>query len=114
MWHKKHRDHDPDAPPGKRLRENLTDLYSSGEVPGERAQSLLDDAGDFARSMGSDELQDLRGKRTAGSSKKQGPRSSSPTFKKEPLALTVYGRCQMLLHEREGDLAQESCTSLAS
>ena len=71
MWHKKHRSSDPEAPPGKRLRDNLVDLYASGEVAGERAQSLLDDAGDFARAMGSDELQDLKGKRTQGSSKNQ-------------------------------------------
>ena len=69
MWHKKHRQDDPQAPPGKRLKENLTDLYASGEIAGERAQSLLDDAGDFARSLGSSDMQDLRGKRTAGSSK---------------------------------------------
>ena len=71
MWHKKHRQQDPHAPPGKRLRDNLTDLYASGEIAGDRAQSLFDDAGDFARSLNSDEMQDLRGKRTAGSSKNQ-------------------------------------------
>ena len=69
MWHKKHRQQDAEAPPGKRLRDNLVDLYASGEVAGDRAQSLLDDAGDFARAMGSDELQDLRGSRSAGSEK---------------------------------------------
>ena len=73
MWHKKHRPTDPEAPPGKRrLRDNLVDLYASGEVAGERAQSLLDDAGDFARSLGSDELQDLRGGRVWGLLKEQG------------------------------------------
>ena len=69
MWHKKHRPSDPEAPPGKRLRDNLVDLYASGEVAGERAQSLLDDAGDFARSVGSGEMQELRGRRTTGSAK---------------------------------------------
>ena len=69
MWHKKHRPSDPQAPPGQRLRDNLVDLYASGEVAGERAQSLFDDAGDFARSLGSGDLQELRGKRTAGASK---------------------------------------------
>ena len=71
MWHKKHRLTDPQAPPGKRLRDNLTDLYASGEIAGDRAQSLFDDTGDFARELNSDELQDLRGKRTAGSSRNQ-------------------------------------------
>ena len=60
MWHKRHRERDPLAPPGKRLRENLADLYSSGEVAGDRAQSLMDDAGEFADSLGSHEFQDLR------------------------------------------------------
>ena len=45
------------------------DLYASGEIAGDRAQSLFDDAGDFARAMGSDDMQDLRGRRTAGSEK---------------------------------------------
>ena len=69
MWHKKQREQDPDAPPAKRLRSNLTDLYTSGEIAGERAQSLFDDAGDFAKSVGSDEMHELRGKRTVGSEK---------------------------------------------
>ena len=60
MWHKRHRDRDPLAPPGKRLRDNLADLYASGEVAGDRVQALMDDAGEFADSMGSHELQDLR------------------------------------------------------
>ena len=71
MWHKKHRAQDPEAPPGKRLRDNIVDLYASGEVPGERAHALLNDAGDFARSLGSGDLQDLRGTRTPGTSKNQ-------------------------------------------
>ena len=69
MWHKKHRQQDPQAPPGKRLRDNLVDLYASGEVAGERAQSLLDDAGDFAKSVGHSEFQDLVGGRSEGSQK---------------------------------------------
>ena len=68
MWHKKHRQQDAEAPPGKRLRDDPVDLYASGKVAGDRAQSLLD-AGDFARAMGSNELQDLRGRRSAGSEK---------------------------------------------
>ena len=71
MWHKKHRQQDAAAPPAKRLRDNVVDLYASGEVAGQRAQSLLDDAGDFARSMGSGDLQELRGRRSAGSAKNQ-------------------------------------------
>ena len=59
----------PPGPPGKRLRNNLVDLFASGEVAGERAQSLLDDASDFARAMGSDEFQDLSGGRGQGSEK---------------------------------------------
>ena len=69
MWHKKQRDQDPAAPPGKRLRDNLVDLYASGEIAGDRAQSLMDDAGDYARAMGSDEFQDLRGAKGPGSAK---------------------------------------------
>ena len=69
MWHKRHRQDDPLAPPGKRLRDNIADLYSSGEVAGDRAQSLLDDAGQFADSMGSHELQDLRTARAEGKNK---------------------------------------------
>ena len=69
MWRKKHRLQDPEAPPGKRLRDNLVDLYASGEIPGDRAQSLLEDASEFARSLGSDEMQDLRGGQTAGASR---------------------------------------------
>ena len=69
MWHKRHRSQDPDAPPGKRLRDNLANLYASGEVAGERAQSLLEDAGAFAQQCGRHELQDLRANRSAGSSK---------------------------------------------
>ena len=69
MWHKKHRLADPEAPPGKRLRENLVDLYASGDIPGDRAQSLLEDAGEFARSVGSHELQDLRASAHAGGAK---------------------------------------------
>ena len=60
MWHERHRERDPLPPPGKRLRENLADLYSSGEVAGDRAQALMVDAGEFADSLGSHEFQDLR------------------------------------------------------
>ena len=45
------------------------DLYASGEIAGDRAQSLLDDAGDYARAMGSDDFQDLAGARGTGSEK---------------------------------------------
>ena len=69
MWHKRQRDEDPTAPPGKRLRDNLVDLYASGEVAGARAQSLLDDASDFARSMGSGDMQELRDSGSAGAAK---------------------------------------------
>ena len=69
MWHKRHRSQDPEAPPGKRLRDNLVDLYASGDIPGDRAQSLLDDAGEFARSLGSGDLQELRGGTAPGSAK---------------------------------------------
>ena len=71
MWQKKHRIEDPEAPPGKRLRDNLVDLYASGDIPGDRAQSLLQDAGDFARSLGSDEFADLRGSQAAGALRNQ-------------------------------------------
>ena len=69
MWHKQHRAVDPEAPPGRRLRENLVDLFASGDVPGDRAASLLDDAGSFARSMGSHEMQDVRASAHAGGAK---------------------------------------------
>ena len=69
MWGKKHRLQDPEAPPGKRLRDNLVDLYASGDIPGDRAQSLLQDAGDFARSLGSDEMQELRGGEAPGAAR---------------------------------------------
>ena len=69
MWHKRHRSVDNEAPAGKRLRDNLVDLYASGDIPGERAQSLLEDAGAFASEMGRPEMQDLRAHEGAGSSK---------------------------------------------
>ena len=67
MWHKRHRQQDEAAPPGKRLRDNLVDLFSSGSVPGERAQSLLDDASAFARSVDRPEMQEFRGQGSPGS-----------------------------------------------
>ena len=69
MWHKRHRPRDDEAPPGKRLRDNLADLYSSGDVAGDRAQSLFQDAADFSRSLGSHDFQEMRGADTAGSRK---------------------------------------------
>ena len=69
MWHKRHRPQDAEAPPGKRLRDNLVDLYSSGSIPGDRAQSLLNDAGAFAAEAGRPDLQELRGAPGQGSSK---------------------------------------------
>ena len=71
MWHKRHWSQDAEAPAGKRLRENIADLYTSGDIAGDRAQSLFEDAGDFADSLGSHEMQDLRGGRFAGSVKNQ-------------------------------------------
>ena len=68
MWHKRHRSQDPNAPAGKRLRDNIADLYSSGEIAGDRAQSLFDDAGEFANELGSAEMQDMR---SSGTSKNQ-------------------------------------------
>ena len=69
MWHKRHRAQDADAPAGKRLRDNLVDLYASGGIPGERAQSLLEDAGAFADELGAADMQDLRAHGGPGSSK---------------------------------------------
>ena len=71
MWQKKHRSEDPEAPPGKRLRDNLVDLCASGDIPGDRAQPLLQDAGDFVRSLGSDEFADLRRSQAAGALRNQ-------------------------------------------
>ena len=45
------------------------DLYAGGDVPGDRAQSLLEDAGTFAPECGRHELQDLRAHGSAGSSR---------------------------------------------
>ena len=45
------------------------DLYAGGEVAGDRAQSLLEDAGAFAQECGRHELQDLRAHGSAGSSR---------------------------------------------
>ena len=47
----------------------MVDLFASGDVPGDRAASLLDDAGAFARSMGSHEMQDVRATGFAGGAK---------------------------------------------
>ena len=69
MYHKRHRARDSEAPPGKRLRDNLVDLYGSGAVTGERAQTLLEDAGALAQEAGTDDFQDLRAHTSAGSMK---------------------------------------------
>ena len=45
------------------------DLYAGGDIPGDRAQSLLEDAGAFAEECGRHELQDLRAHQSAGSSR---------------------------------------------
>ena len=67
MWHKRHRQQDTEAPPGKRLRDNIAELFSSGAVPGDRAQSLLDDASAFAREVHRPDMQELRGRTSPGS-----------------------------------------------
>ena len=46
-------------------------MFSSGDVGGSRAQSLWNDAGVFADSIGSHEMKDLVGGRGSGSSKNQ-------------------------------------------
>ena len=69
MWHKRHRPTDEQAPAGKRLRDNLVDFYAGGQVPGDRAQSLLEDAGAFAEECGRHELQDVRAHRFPGSAR---------------------------------------------
>ena len=69
MWHKRHRPRDSDAPPAKRLRDGIVDLYASGEVSGEKAQDLLEDAGAYAHQLGRPEFQDVRASTGAGSSK---------------------------------------------
>ena len=62
MWHKRQRSTDPEAPGGKRLRDNILDLYGSGEVPADRTQALLDDASAFAMEAGRSDFQDLKSK----------------------------------------------------
>ena len=69
MWHKRQRDSDPEAPPGRRLRANLVDLFASGDVAGDRTQSILSDAADFAQSLGSSDMADVKGSAYAGGSK---------------------------------------------
>ena len=69
MWQKTQRDQDNEAPAGKRLRDNLVDLYAGGDIPGDRAQSLLEDAGAFAEELGRHELQDLRAHKWPGSAR---------------------------------------------
>ena len=69
MHHKRHRPQDPEDSGAKRLRENLVDLYGAGIVSGERAQSLLEDAGSFAQAVGHAEFQDLRAHTSPGSVK---------------------------------------------
>ena len=66
MWHKRHRSRDAEAPAGKRLRDNILDLYGSGEASAERTQELLDDAAAFAFEAGRDDMQDLRSTASAG------------------------------------------------
>ena len=67
MWHKRHREVDEEAPAGKILRDNLVDLYGSGAFPGNRTQSLLDDAGAFATEVGRPDMQELRAHKSCGS-----------------------------------------------
>ena len=67
MWHKRQRDIDPEAPAGKRLRDNILDLYGSGELAADRTQDLLEDAAAFAHEAGRDDMQDLRRRTSAGS-----------------------------------------------
>ena len=60
MWQKRQRDRDEQAPPAKRLRDNIVELYGSGDVPADRAAELLEDAADLTHSLGSGDLQDMR------------------------------------------------------
>ena len=49
---------DANAPPAKRLRDRLVDLYGTGAVPADAVQGLLDDAGAYADEGGRDDFQD--------------------------------------------------------
>ena len=61
MWQKRQRSRDANAPPAKRLRDHLVDLYGTGAVPADTVQELFDDAGAYADEGGRDDFQDLRG-----------------------------------------------------
>ena len=58
MWQKRQHNRDEEAPPAKRLKDNIIDLYGSGDVPADRAQELLEDAGALTQSLGSGDLQE--------------------------------------------------------
>ena len=69
MWQKRQHNRDEEAPPAKRLKDNIIDLYGSGDVPADRAQELLEDAGALTQSLGSGDLQEMRRRGSAGSDK---------------------------------------------
>ena len=95
MWHKKHRAQDPDAPPAKRLRDNLVDLFASGEVAGERAQSLL-------------QWRPTRPQREEDNWKvqKQGEGLEKVPSQRKQMATSTPSRGEVLVCEGEGDCAQ--------
>ena len=69
MWQKRQRSRDVEAPPAQRLRANITDLFGSGELPADRTQELLNDAGAFASEAGMSDFQDVRSSNLPGSAK---------------------------------------------
>ena len=69
MWQKRQRIQDLEAPPGERLRANITELYGAGTLPADRTQELFEDVGAFAEEAGRGDFQDLRRSKYKGSEK---------------------------------------------
>ena len=69
MWQKRQRAQDPEAPAAKRLKDNIIDLYGTGDVSAERAQDLLEDAGAFGEEVGRDDFQNVRRRNAPGSAR---------------------------------------------
>ena len=69
MWQKRQHTRDAEAPPEKRLRQGLTELYGSGTLPADRTQEMFEDLGAYAAQAGRGDFQDLRQSRHEGSGK---------------------------------------------
>ena len=67
MWQKRQRSKDAAAPAAKKLKDNIIDLYGTGELSADRTQDLLEDAAAFGEEVGRDDFQDVRRSRAPGS-----------------------------------------------